>query len=64
MFAVLTDPAVFTDHQQSYQPAKHLHALLTVEQLSRRVASIQTAHRDTNARRVLLFPVLDTAWSA
>jgi len=60
LFAVLTDPAVFTDRQQSYQPAKHLHALLTVEQLFRRVASIQTAHRDTNARRVLLFSVLDT----
>jgi len=60
MFAVLTDPAVFTDRDAVYHPAKHLHALLTVEQLFRRVSSIQTVHRDTNARRVLLFSVLDT----
>jgi hypothetical protein len=60
MFAVLTDPAVFTDRQKIYQPAKHLHALLTVEQLFRRIASIQTTYRDTDARLVLLFSVLDT----
>jgi hypothetical protein len=51
---------VFTDCQKIYQPAKHLHALLTVEQLFLRIASIQTSYRDTNARRVLLFSVLDT----
>jgi hypothetical protein len=60
MFAVLTDPAVFTDGSDTYRPEKHLHALLTVEQLFRQVSSIQTCHRDTNARRVLLFTALDT----
>lgn len=34
--------------------------MLTVEQLFRRVHSIQVGHRDTHARRVLLFTVLDT----
>lgn len=60
LFGVITNPAVFTDRQGRYLPAKHLHALASVEQLFRRVSSIQTNHRDTNARRVLLFTVLDT----
>jgi len=60
MFGVLTDPAIFTDRAGTYLPGKHLQALLTVEQLFRRVSSIQTVHRDANARRVLLFSVLDT----
>jgi hypothetical protein len=60
LFAILSDPAVFTNHDKHYVPAKHLHALLTVEQLFRRVTSIQMSHRDANARRTLLFTVLDT----
>ena len=60
LFAILGDPAIFTDHEGIYVPAKHLHALLTVEQLFRRVTSIQTSHRDANARRTLIFTVLDT----
>jgi hypothetical protein len=60
MFAVLSDPAIFTDREGTYRPVKQLQALLTVEQLFRRVSSIQTAYRDANARRVLLFTVLDT----
>jgi len=28
LFAVLSDPVVFTDQSESYVPAKHLHALL------------------------------------
>jgi hypothetical protein len=60
MFGVLTDPAVFTDNHANYRPEKHLHALLSVEQLFRRVSSLQAAHRDANARRILLFTVLDT----
>lgn len=60
LFAVLTDPAVFCDQNGTYVAEKHLHALLTVEQLFRRVYSIQVSVRDANARRVLLFSVLDT----
>ena len=60
LFAMLSDPAIFTDRDGSYVPAKHLHALMTVEQLFRRVSSIQTSYRDANARRTLLFTVLDT----
>jgi hypothetical protein len=60
LFAILSDPAVFTDKEQRYVPEKHLHAMLTVEQLFRRVASIQTSHRDSNARRTLFFTLLDT----
>jgi hypothetical protein len=55
LFAVLGDPAIYTDRDGSYVPAKHLHALMTVEQLFRRVSSIQTSYRDANARRTLLF---------
>ena len=43
---MLSDPAIFTDRDGSYVPAKHLHALMTVEQLFRRVSSIQTSYRD------------------
>lgn len=60
LFAILSDPGVFTDQKERYVPEKHLHALLTVEQLFRRVASIQTSHRDANARRTLFFTILDT----
>ncbi len=60
LFGVLTDPAIFTDPHQHYQPSAHLHALLTVEQLFRRVHSLQLAHRDATARRALLFTALDT----
>jgi len=60
LFAVASDPAVFTDRDGAYVPSKHLHAILSIEQLFRRVSSIQTSHRDSNARRVLLFTVLDT----
>lgn len=60
MFGVLTDPAVFTDAAERFHPPKQLHALLSIEQLFRRVGAIQTGYGDTHARRVLLFTVLDT----
>lgn len=60
MFAVLTDPAVFADDNGAYLPYAHLHAMLSTEQLFRRISSIQSSWRDVNARRVLLFTVLDT----
>jgi hypothetical protein len=60
LFGVLTDPAMFTDSTHQYQPSSHLQAVMSMEQLFRRVTSAQVAHRDVNARRVLLFTVLDT----
>jgi hypothetical protein len=60
MFGVLSDPSVFSNKTGIYVAGKHLHDLLTVEQLFRRVSSIQTTHRDANARRTLLFTILDT----
>ncbi|MBN9795640.1 hypothetical protein DMP17_44805 [Pseudonocardia sp. TMWB2A] len=60
LFGVLTDPALATDGSGVYLPAKQARTLLSAEQLFRRVASIQAAHRDGHARRVLLFTVLDT----
>ena len=62
LFGVLTDPAVFTarDHSGKYSAVKHIHGLLSIEQLFRRVHSLQVAHRDVNARRVLLFSIFDT----
>ncbi|MBB5893175.1 hypothetical protein ACFFS4_33645 [Kutzneria kofuensis] len=60
LLSIISDPAVFTDRNGMYVATKHLHAALTVEQLFRRVTSIQVAHRDANARRVLFFSVLDT----
>lgn len=60
MVSTLTDPAVHAGPNDAYMPEKHLHALLSVEQLFRRVGSIQRADRDSDARQVLLFTVLDT----
>jgi hypothetical protein len=60
LFGVLSDLATFTDRQGEYRPAKHLEALLTIEQIFRRTTSVLVAHRDTHARRALLFTVLDS----
>lgn len=60
LFGVVTDPSVFCDRSGAYQPALHLQAILTIEQVFSRVISIQASHHDTNARRVLLFTVLDS----
>ncbi|MFY1657078.1 hypothetical protein [Micromonospora sp. WMMD1274] len=60
LFGVVSDLAVFGDSAGLYNPRKHLQALLTVEQLFRRVSSILTSPRDAHVQRVLLFTVLDT----
>lgn len=60
LFAVVTDPAVFADNAGNYQPVAQLEAILSVEQLFRRVTSVQVNHHDLNARQVLLFSILDT----
>lgn len=55
-----TDPVIFIDGASEYEPARHLQALLSVEHVFRRVSSIQFAHRDKDARLVLMMTVLDT----
>ncbi|WP_418063284.1 hypothetical protein [Pimelobacter simplex] len=60
LFSIVSDPAIFRNTNGDYQAAQQLQAVLTVEQLFSRVLSIQAADADTNARRVLLFTVLDT----
>ena len=60
LLSVTSDPATFTDTDDRYVPNKHLHALLTIDQVFRRTGSILQAHRDIDARRVLLFTVLDS----
>lgn len=60
LFGVLSDLAVFTDRAGAYRPGKHLEAMLTVEQIFRRTGSLLVAQRDTNARRTLMFSVIDS----
>ncbi len=60
LFGVLSDLATFTDGQGAYGPAKHLESLLTIEQIFRRTTSRLVAHGDSNARRALVFTVLDS----
>ncbi|MFB9312901.1 hypothetical protein [Nocardioides plantarum] len=60
LFSVVSDPAVFADNAGDHQAAAQLEAILSVEQLFRRVTSIQVNYHDLNARQVLLFSVLDT----
>lgn len=60
LFGVTSDLSTFTDGEGGYRPAKHLESLLTIEQIFRRTTSMLVAHRDSNARRALLFTVLDS----
>lgn len=60
LFGVLSDLSPFVDDQEIYQPTRQLEAILTVEQIFRRTASLLVAHRDLNARRALMFTVLDS----
>ncbi len=60
LFAIITDPAVFVDAAGEYEPARHLEAQLSIEQVFRRVGSILFAHRDRDARLVSMLTVLDT----
>lgn len=60
LFGVLSDLSVFTNSDADYKADKHLQALLTVEQVFRRTASMQLAHRDSNGRLTLMFSVLDS----
>lgn len=59
LFGVLTNPAVFTDQDNHYVPIKHIQAVSSTEQLFRRITSLQGAHRDEAAQRVLFFSALD-----
>ncbi|RHW23716.1 hypothetical protein D0Z08_28320 [Nocardioides immobilis] len=58
--SVISDPALFSDADGRYVPAHHQHALLSLDQVFRRTGSIQRSHRDGDARRVMMFTVLDT----
>ncbi|MGK5682335.1 hypothetical protein [Actinoplanes sp. URMC 104] len=59
-FGVLSDPVVFADASDTYDPAAHHQALMTAEQLFARVATMLTLHRDVRAQMVLFFTVMDT----
>ena len=59
MFSVLSDFAVSRTARDDL-PYKHMQAILTMEQLVRQTASGSVAHRDTDARHVLMFTALDT----
>lgn len=63
LFAVTTDPATFSSPSGTFDPMANLRALLSIEQLFRRIGSIQYTYRDRAARQVLLFTVLDTLQS-
>jgi hypothetical protein len=58
--SVISDPALFSDSNGYYVPSHHQHALLSLDQVFRRTGSIQRSYGDGDARRVLLFTVLDT----
>jgi hypothetical protein len=58
--AVVSDPATYTDATGAFRPEKQLYAILSVEQVFRRVAAVQRSHHDKDARRVAFFSVLDT----
>jgi len=60
VFGVLSDPSVFAAASGGYAPAQHMEALLTFEQVFRRVTSIRTNHQDRHAAMTLMFSTIDT----
>lgn len=60
LFGAVSDLAVFTDESGNYLPARHLQAMLTIEQIFRRTTSMLLAHRDSHGRRALFFTLLDS----
>ena len=60
VFGVLSDPSMFAAASGAYAPARHMEALLTFEQVFRRVTSIRTNHQDLHAARTLMFSTIDT----
>jgi hypothetical protein len=60
VFGVLSDPSMFATASGAYAPAQHMEALLTFEQVFRRVASIRTNHQDRHAAMTLMFSTIDT----
>lgn len=59
LLGTLTDPSVFA-LEGDFDPLAAMQALLTVEQVFRRVYTVQLAHRDTHARRVAFFSAMDS----
>lgn len=60
IIATVTDPTCFTDGpKRDYRPEKQMQGLMGIEQLFRKVHSIQTGYRDAITRRTLFFTVLD-----
>jgi len=59
LFGVLSDPSLYVATGDLYDPGRHIEALLSIEQLFRRVTSIRTSHQDLHAARTLMFSTLD-----
>lgn len=60
LFGVLSDPAMFSTRDGRYDPTRQLGAILTIEQLFRRVTSLLVQHRDSTSQYALLFTSLDS----
>jgi hypothetical protein len=60
LFGWMTDPGVFVDANGAYDALAQLETVASVEQVFRRILSIQTLHRDTTARAALMFGAMDT----
>ena len=59
LLATVTDFANFGDRSGVYEPRRHVEALLTVEQLGRRIQGIFAHNRDISTQRALSFEALD-----
>lgn len=60
LFAQMTDLANYADANGEYKPRRQFEALLSVEQIGRRIQSILASDRDGGTRRLLGFAALDT----
>lgn len=60
LFGWLTDPALFVDTAGVHDPLLQLETAASVEQVFRRMLSIQTQHQDRTSRTVLMFGLIDT----
>lgn len=60
LFSWMTDPALYVDDRGTFDPLAQLETVASIEQVFRRMLSIQTLHRDRTARMTLMFGVLDS----
>lgn len=59
VLSTVTDPSTYADRVGEYRPRRHFEALLSLEQVGRRIQTVLVHQRDQPTRRVMAFAALD-----